>query len=86
MLILHVGFVIKIRDLHTHLNSFLKQQPVKNISELFNKNLSINHQSLYTCLTACRSEHINFTFYNRGGRQHSLLHSNQRKIYPSFQC
>jgi hypothetical protein len=57
----HVGFKIKIRDLQSHSNSFLEPQHVKNISELFNKNLSSNHQSLFTCQTACRSEYKNFT-------------------------
>ena len=80
------GFCDKIRDLHTQLNSFLEPQHVKNISELISKNLSSNYQSLFTCQTACRSGYNNFTFRNRGRRQHSLLHSNQRKLSPSFQC
>jgi hypothetical protein len=45
----HVGFKIKIRDLQSHSNSFLEPQHVKSISELFNKNLSSNYQSLFTC-------------------------------------
>jgi hypothetical protein len=75
----------KIQDFHSHFNSFLEPQQVKNISELFNNNnLLSNCQSLFTCQVACESEHINFALHNRGRRQHSLLQSGQFKLSPCF--
>jgi hypothetical protein len=49
-------FCDKIQDFHSHFDSFLEPQQVKNISELFNNYLLSNYQSLFTCQVACESE------------------------------
>jgi hypothetical protein len=77
-------FCDKIQDFHSHFNSFLEPQQVKNISELFNNILLSNCQSLFTCQVACESEYINFALHNHGRRQHSLLQSGQFKLSQSF--